>query len=66
MIDYINEYINDTKRINGKNVIDVDEKYIKMKKIQPLVEEKFSKGEYPKEKYDKFIEFIRLYESETG
>ena len=35
-----------------------------LKKIQPLVEEKFGKGEYPKEKYDKFMEFIRLYESE--
>ncbi len=57
IVDYIREYI-------SKNENDIDEKYIKMKKIQPLVEEKFGKGEYPKEKYDKFMEFIRLYESE--
>lgn len=66
LIDYINEYINDTKRINGKNVIDVDEKYIKMKKIQPIVEERYKSGDYPPEKYNKFMEFIQLYESETG
>ncbi len=57
VIDYIGEYLR-------KKDDDIDEKYIKMKKIQPLVEERFVKGEYPKEKYDKFMEFIRLYESE--
>lgn len=57
VIDYIGEYLR-------KKDDDIDEKYIKMKKIQPLVEERFAKGEYPKEKYDKFMEFIRLYESE--
>ena len=57
IVDYIREYI-------SKNENDIDEKYIKMKKIQPLVEERFGKGEYPKEKYDKFMELIRLYESE--
>ena len=35
-----------------------------VEKKLPAVEEKFSKGEYPEEKYDKFIEFIRLYESD--
>ena len=57
VMDYIREYI-------SKNENDIDEKYLKMKKIQPLVEERFGKSEYPKEKYDKFMEFIRLYESE--
>ena len=57
VMDYIGEYLR-------KKDDDIDEKYIKMKKIQPLVEERFVKGEYPKEKYDKFMEFIRLYESE--
>ena len=49
IVDYIREYV-------SKNENDIDEKYIKMKKIQPLVEERFGKGEYPKEKYDKFME----------
>lgn len=57
VIDYIREYVR-------KNENDIDEKYIKMKKIQPLVEERYKSGDYPPEKYNKFMEFIRLYESE--
>lgn len=59
VIDYIREYV-------SKNENDIDEKYIKMKKIQPLVEERYKSGDYPPEKYNKFMEFIQLYESETG
>ena len=59
VIDYIREYVR-------KNENDIDEKYIKMKKIQPLVEERYKSGDYPPEKYNKFMEFIQLYESETG
>lgn len=59
IIDYIREYV-------SKNENDIDEKYIKMKKIQPLVEERYKSGDYPPEKYNKFMEFIQLYESETG
>lgn len=59
VIDYIREYV-------SKNENDIDEKYIKMKKIQPIVEERYKSGDYPPEKYNKFMEFIQLYESETG
>lgn len=62
VIDYINEYVSS----QSKNSVDIDEKYIKMKKLQPLIEERYRKGEYPKEKYERFIGFIRQYEEETG
>lgn len=62
VIDYINEYVSS----QSKDRVDIDEKYIKMKKLQPLIEERYQKGEYPKEKYDRFMDFISRYEEEMG
>ena len=64
VLDYINEYINTAP--GRKNTVDIDEKYSKMKKLQPLVEERYHKGEYPQDKYDRFMEFINRYEEEVG
>lgn len=63
VIDYINEYVN---TLPGKKNVDIDEKYEKMKKIQPVVEDRYRKGEYPQDKYDRFIDFIKRYEEEMG
>lgn len=64
VLDYINEYVNTAPGKKGK--ADIDEKYTKMKKLRPLVEERYQKGEYPQEKYEKFMEFIKRYEEEMG
>ena len=63
VIDYINEYVN---TLPGKKNVDIDEKYEKMKKIQPVVEDRYRNGEYPQDKYDRFIDFIKRYEEEMG
>lgn len=63
VIDYINEYINSQPR-KGRKPVDVDEKYEKMKKIEPLVEQRYKNGDYPQDKYDRFMGFIRWYEEE--
>ena len=63
VVDYINEYINTTRSGKG-NAPDIDEKYEKMKKIQPIIEQRYNAGDYPKEKYDRFMEFIKWYEEE--
>ena len=64
VLDYINEYVNTAPGRKGK--ADIDEKYSKMIKLRPLVEERYRKGEYPQDKYDRFMEFIRRYEEEVG
>ncbi len=57
VIDYIQEY-------TSRGQVDHDAKYSKMKKIQPLVEQKYADNQYPKEKYDRFMAYIQWYESE--
>lgn len=61
VIDYISEFVNTAP---GKKRVNIDEKYQKMKKLQPMIEERFRQGEYPQEKYDVFMTFIRRYEEE--
>ena len=64
VLDYIAEYVNTAP--GNKSRVDIDTKYSKMKKIQPLVEQRYQQGLYPQEKYDKFMEFVRRYEEMEG
>lgn len=65
VIDYINEYISSQPR-KGHKTVDMDEKYEKMKKLQPMIEQRYQSGEYPQDKYDRFMGFIHRYEEESG
>ena len=62
--DYIKEYV-DSIHSKSRNP-DVDEKYEKMKKLQPMIEQRYQSGEYPQDKYDRFMGFIHRYEEESG
>lgn len=64
IIDFAHEIYREKLRRSGKKVSSPEESYEKMKKIEPMIDERFKKGEIEQEKYDNFKKLIREYENE--
>lgn len=61
-VNFVYAYDRAEARSRGEYVPDVDAQYKKLKKIQPIVEEKYIKGKLSEEKYLEFIKPIWEYE----
>lgn len=53
-----------TRVQNGEEVPDEDMRYEQLKRIEPIIEEKFKIGEMDFEQYKKFKEAIAEYETQ--
>ena len=62
LINYCNEYDRCQRRANGEKVADTDKQYKQLKKIMPLIEQKYKNGEISQKQYDNYIKSLDEYE----
>lgn len=62
IIDYIYQCHREKLKRSGKRVVDTEERYEKMKQLEPLIDERYKNGEVEQERYDSFKRMIREYE----
>lgn len=62
LINYCREYDRCQRRSRGEKVEDTEKQYKKLKKIMPLIEQKYANGEISKAQYDGYIRPILDYE----
>lgn len=64
LINYCYAYDRMKKRSRGEKVTDPEEQYRKLKKVEPIVEERFRKGIIPESDYRRFIGKLRRWEED--
>ncbi len=64
LLNYIFAHNRMTRVQNGEEVPDEDMRYEQLKRIEPIIEEKFKIGEMDFEQYKKFKEAIAEYETQ--
>lgn len=62
IIDFVNQCNREKLRRSGKRIVDPEERYEKMKQLEPMIDERYKNGEIEQEKYDNFKRMIREYE----
>lgn len=62
LVNYCYAYDRQIKRNQGEDIPDPEAQYKKLKKIEPLVKEKYLNGKITKKRYDEFMSKLERWE----